>query len=81
LNSFEENAKKQARHGVTRGPRTLKISWESPNVGWKTEGPGGTSYDVVGCASGRETFPVPIAPGNNRVEDGIRFLGRIDSLE
>jgi len=66
---------------VTRGPRTLKISWESPHIGWKTGGPDGASYDVVGCASRRETFPVPIVPGNNRIEYGIRFLGRIDSLE
>ena len=33
----------------------------------------------MGCASGRETSPEPIAPGNNRVEYGIRFLDRIDS--
>ena len=28
---------------VTRGPRTLKISWESPNIGWRTGGPDGMS--------------------------------------
>jgi len=28
---------------VTRGPRTLKISWESPNIIWKTGSPDGTS--------------------------------------
>jgi len=37
------------------------------------------SYDVVGCASGRGTSLEPLAPGNNRVEYGIRFLDRIDS--
>jgi len=33
----------------------------------------------VGCASGRGTSPEPIAPGNDRLEYGIRFLDRIDS--
>jgi len=33
----------------------------------------------VGCASGRGTSPEPIAPGNDRVEYGIRFLDRIHS--
>jgi len=33
----------------------------------------------VGCASGRGTSPEPIAPGNGRLEYGIRFLDRIDS--
>jgi len=33
----------------------------------------------VGCASGRRTSLEPIAPGNDTVEYGIRFLDRIDS--
>ena len=33
----------------------------------------------MGCASGRGMSPEPIAPGNDRVEYGIRFLDRIDS--
>ena len=33
----------------------------------------------MGCASGRGKSPEPIAPGNDRVEYGIRFLDRIGS--
>jgi len=33
----------------------------------------------VGCASGRGTSPVPIAPEIGRLKYGIRFLDRIDS--
>ena len=54
---------------VTRGPRTLKISWESPNTGWKDGREDGTFnpfQDVVGCARGRGTSPEPLKPGNNR---------------
>ena len=33
----------------------------------------------MGCASGRGTSPVPIAPEMGRLKYGIRFLDRIDS--
>ena len=33
----------------------------------------------MGCASGRGTSPVPIAPEIGRLKYGIRFLDRIDS--
>jgi len=45
-----------------RGPRTLKISWESPNIGWKNGGSRWDELGRVGCVSGRETFPEPLEP-------------------
>ena len=47
---------------VTRGPRTLKISWESPNIGWKNGGLRWGELGRVGCASGRETSPGTLTP-------------------